>query len=221
VFAISSFLICIPLAAYYGFAARMVGDMFAAKDPTNVSPPIAAVMSIGQGAEVLFMLIMPLFFARLGVKWMLAIGMLSWVARYALFALGAPNHVLTMITLGIALHGLCYDFFFVTGFIYTDKRAPKEIRGQAQGLLVLLTYGLGLGLGAYVMGELFNSIVGSATGAEALPKYLQFWMIPAGFALVILVFFIALFRDDSNDPPVEVNVQPAGFEVEPTSTSAV
>lgn len=210
VFAISSFLICIPLAAYYGFAGPMVATIFSVKDPANTNPPIAAVMSVGQGAEVLFMLIMPLFFARLGVKWMLAIGMLSWVARYALFAFGAPQSVLTLIIVGIALHGLCYDFFFVTGFIYTDKRAPKEIRNQAQGLLVLLTYGLGLGIGAYLMGEIFNRTVGTKTGVEALAAYQTFWLIPAGFALLILVFFVALFRDDSKDPPA---TDPQGFEV--------
>jgi hypothetical protein len=169
-------------------------------------------MSIGQWAEVVFMLLMPLFFARLGVKWMLAVGMLSWVARYALFAAGAPNGVYWMIVLGIALHGLCYDFFFVTGFIYTDKKASKEIRGQAQGLLVLITQGLGLGLGAFITGEMFNRIVGGATGAAALTLYPKFWWICAGLALLVLVVFVALFRDDSKDAVSE----PRGFEVAAT-----
>src|SRR5690349_2760881 len=113
VFALASFLICIPLAAYYSYAGRLVNDL---------GKPVGSTMSIGQAAEVIFMLLMPLFFARLGVKWMLALGMLSWVARYALFAAGAPNAAFTLIILGIALHGMCYDFFFVTGFIYTDKK---------------------------------------------------------------------------------------------------
>jgi len=98
------------------------------------------------------MIIMPLFFARLGVKWMLAVGMLAWVARYALFALGAPDEVRWMIIFGILLHGVCYDFFFVTGQIYTDQVAPREIRAQAQGLLVLFTLGLGMAIGAKVAG---------------------------------------------------------------------
>ncbi len=203
VFAIASFLICIPLAAYYSYAGRLVNDL---------GKPVGSTMSIGQAAEVIFMLLMPLFFAKLGVKWMLALGMLSWVARYALFAAGAPHAVFWMIITGIALHGMCYDFFFVTGFIYTDKKASKDIRGQAQGLLVLITQGLGLGIGAYLTGEYFNRTVGAATGTAALSLYPNFWWACAGFALLVLVIFAAAFRDDSKDPVVEQR----GFEVQPT-----
>jgi nucleoside transporter len=154
IFMVSAFLICIPLAAYYSSANAFV-------QTAGVSR-IAATMSLGQMAEVVFMLAMPLFFRSLGVKWMLAIGMLAWVVRYGLFAAAAPNAVLSMIILGILLHGICYDFFFVTGFIYTDKKANKEIRGQAQGLLVLVTYGLGLGIGAQMIGVVLERTVGSA-----------------------------------------------------------
>ena len=98
------------------------------------------------------MVVMPFFFARLGVKWMLGVGMLAWVIRYALFSLGAPDQVAWMIIVGILLHGICYDFFFVTGQIYTDQIAPKQIRGQAQGMLVLFTLGLGMFIGAQVAG---------------------------------------------------------------------
>src|SRR4030095_1223465 len=101
VFALASFLICIPLAAYYAYAGRLVADL---------GQPVGSTMSIGPGAEVVFMILMPLFFARLGVKWMLAVGMLSWVVRYALFAIGAPTAAFSLIVLGIALHGMCYDF---------------------------------------------------------------------------------------------------------------
>jgi nucleoside transporter len=208
VFAIASFLICIPLAAYYSYAGRLVNDL---------GKPVGSTMSIGQAAEVVFMLLMPMFFARLGVKWMLAVGMLSWVVRYALFAAGAPGAVFWMIIFGIALHGMCYDFFFVTGFIYTDKKASKDIRGQAQGLLVLITQGLGLGIGAYLTGEYFNKTVGAATGLAALSLYPKFWWACAGFALVVLVMFVLFFRDDSKDPVVE----PRGFAVEPAQTGAV
>src|SRR6478735_7133700 len=124
-------------------------------------------MSIGQAAEVIFMVLMPLFFARLGV---------------------------------------CYDFFFVTGFIYTDKKASKDIRGQAQGLLVLITQGLGLGIGAYLSGEYFNRTVGGATGSAALALYPKFWWACAGFAFVVLVIFTLLFRDDSKDPAIEPRI---------------
>jgi nucleoside transporter len=210
VFAIASFFICIPLAAYYGWAGRMVADF---------DRSVAGWMTIGQGAEVVFMLLMPLFFARLGVKWMLAVGMLSWVVRYALFAFGAPTSAFALIVLGIALHGMCYDFFFVTGFIYTDKRATKEIRGQAQGLLVLITQGLGLGIGAKIMGRLFDGTVGTATGPAARSLYPKFWWACAAFALVVLVIFVLLFRDDSKDQVVE----PRGFEVaaDPAQSGAV
>jgi nucleoside transporter len=208
VFALASFLICIPLAAYYSYAGRLVNDL---------GKPVGSTMSIGQAAEVIFMLLMPMFFARLGVKWMLAVGMLSWVARYALFAAGAPHAVFALIVLGIALHGMCYDFFFVTGFIYTDKKASKDIRGQAQGLLVLITQGLGLGIGAYLTGEYFNSTVGGATGAAALMLYPKFWWACAAFALVVLVIFVLFFRDDSKDSVAE----PRGFAVEPAQTGAV
>ncbi|MEP6662023.1 MAG: MFS transporter [Verrucomicrobiota bacterium] len=143
-FIISSMLICIPLAFYYQITSRVV-------EMTNL--PIGQTMSYGQMSEIFFMLIMPLFFARLGVKWMLAVGMLAWVARYALFAFGASDEIRWMIIFGIVLHGICYDFFFVTGQIYTDQIATKNIRAQAQGLLVLFTLGLGMFIGAQVAGK--------------------------------------------------------------------
>lgn len=113
---------------------------------------IGATMSLGQVSEILFMLVMPFCFKRLGVKWMLAVGMLAWVARYALFAIGAPEQVRWMVLSGILLHGICYDFFFVTGQIYTDRIAPRALRGQAQGMLVFFTLGLGMFIGAQVAG---------------------------------------------------------------------
>jgi nucleoside transporter len=145
IFMICSMLICIPLAFYYQITSRIVemSDL-----------PIGQTMSYGQMSEIFFMLVMPLFFVRLGVKWMLAVGMLAWVARYALFALGAPSGVRWMIIGGIVLHGVCYDFFFVTGQIYTDRVAPLAIRAQAQGLLVLFTLGLGMAIGAKVAGQI-------------------------------------------------------------------
>ena len=104
-------------------------------------------MTIGQMSEIIFMLLIPFFFRRLGVKWMILVGMLSWVLRYLLFAFGAPDQAFWMIMLGVALHGICYDFFFVTGFMYTDAVAPKEVRSQAQSMLVFITQGLGMFIG--------------------------------------------------------------------------
>lgn len=147
VFMVSSILICIPLAFYYQMAARAVGQ--AGIDN------VGATMAWGQVSEIVFMLLMPLFFKRLGVKYMLLVGMFAWVLRYVLFAFGSPvPGVYAMLLFGIVLHGICYDFFFVTGQIYTDKVAPKEIRGQAQGMLALFTLGLGMLIGAYSAGEI-------------------------------------------------------------------
>lgn len=145
IFMICSFAICIPLAFYYQLAARSV-------EQADIADP-AFKMTFGQMSEIFFMIVMPFFFKRLGVKWMLAVGMLAWVARYALFAVGAPQSIAWMMLTGIILHGICYDFFFVTGQIYTDKVANPEVRGQAQGLLVFFTLGLGMFIGAQVAGQ--------------------------------------------------------------------
>jgi nucleoside transporter len=145
IFMASSLLICIPLAFYYQIASRVV-------EMTGL--PIGQTMSYGQMSEIFFMLVMPFFFARLGVKWMLVVGMLAWVTRYALFSLGAPDEIRWMIIGGIVLHGICYDFFFVTGQIYTDQVAPRQIRAQAQGMLVLFTLGLGMAVGAQIAGQI-------------------------------------------------------------------
>ncbi|WP_161541462.1 MFS transporter [Rhodothermus marinus] len=186
VFLVSSFLICIPLAAYYNFTQLFL-------EATGFQN-IAGTQTLGQMSEVVFMLLMPVFFARLGVKWMLLVGMGAWVLRYVLFALAAPSTIFWMIILGILLHGICYDFFFVTGQIYVDKKSTPEIRGQAQGMLVLVTYGLGMLIGAQVAGNLYNSFL---NGAEALSleAWQQFWFIPAAFAAVVMVLFGLLFND--------------------------
>ncbi len=186
VFIVSSMLICIPLAAYYNFTQLFL--------EAAAFPRIAAIQTLGQVSEFFFMLVMPLMFARLGVKWMLAAGMGAWVLRYALFALGAPDAVAWMVILGILLHGICYDFFFVTGQIYVDKKSSPAIRGQAQGFLVLATYGVGLGIGAQIIGWINNAIKGSQD-ALTLGQWQTFWWIPAAFAALILVQFLFLFRD--------------------------
>jgi len=158
VFIVCSTLICIPLAFYYQITSRIV---------EMAGLPIGQTMSYGQMSEIFFMLVMPLFFARLGVKWMLAVGMLAWVVRYALFAFGAPDEIRWMIILGIVLHGICYDFFFVTGQIYTDQAAPKQIRAQAQGMLVLFTLGLGMMIGAQIAGQIEAKHTPAASRAAA------------------------------------------------------
>jgi nucleoside transporter len=186
IFLFSSFLICIPLAAYYNFTQLFLEGTGFTK--------IAATQTIAQMSEWIFMLLMPLFFRRLGVKWMLAVGMLAWGVRYGLFAMGAPDAVTWMIILGIALHGMCYDFFFVTGQIYVDKKSTPEIRGQAQGLIVLITYGVGMLVGAQIAGRVFNQFLGTEK-ALTLAQWNRFWWIPAIFAIVVLIFFILAFND--------------------------
>jgi nucleoside transporter len=157
-FLVASTLICIPLAFYYQIASRVV-------EMTGL--PIGQTMSYGQISEIVFMLIMPFFFVRLGVKWMLAVGMLAWVVRYGLFAIGAPDGVRWMILVGILLHGICYDFFFVTGQIYTDRVAPRAVRAQAQGMLVLFTLGLGMLIGAQVAARIETHHTTSASKEQA------------------------------------------------------
>ena len=192
VFLVSSFLICIPLAAYYNFTQLFL-------EATGFQN-IAGTQTLGQMSEVVFMLLMPVFFARLGVKWMLLVGMGAWALRYVLFALAAPSTIFWMIILGILLHGICYDFFFVTGQIYVDKKSTPEIRGQAQGMLVLVTYGLGMLIGAQVAGNLYNSFLNGATSLS-LEAWQQFWFIPAAFAAVVMVVFGLLFNDRVEQAP--------------------
>ncbi len=186
IFLASSFLICIPLAAYYNFTQIFLdGAHF---------KNIAATQTLGQVSETLFMILMPLFFARLGIKYMLAAGMLAWVLRYVLFALGAPELVNWMILTGIALHGICYDFFFVTGQIYIDTKATPEIRGQAQGLILFVTYGVGMLVGAQIAGLVYDGFLKTAPSLT-LPQWQQFWWIPAIFAAAVLLLFIVSFRE--------------------------
>lgn len=186
VFVVCSFLICIPLAAYYALAGQYVGETGFSK--------IAQTMSYGQMSEIAFMLVMPLFFARLGVKWMLLVGMAAWVLRYGLFAQAADEQVRWMVLTGVLLHGICYDFFFVTGQIYVDNTASPKIRGQAQGFLVLVTQGLGMFIGAQVIGELVASNTTELAGVKTI-DWKQVWIVPCAFAAGIMVLFFLLFKN--------------------------
>ena len=184
IFLLGSFLICIPLAAYYNFTQIFL--------EVSGFEKIAGTQTLGQMSEVIFMLLMPLAFRRFGIKWMLIIGMLAWMLRYALFAIAAPEAITWMILIGIVLHGICYDFFFVAGQIYVDTKATPAIRAQAQGLIVLVTYGLGLGIGAQIIGWLFNRSVDLGEPVVQV-QFQQFWWIPAIFAGIVMVFFALLF----------------------------
>jgi nucleoside transporter len=195
VFIICSFLICIPLAGYYQQARTFVEQA-----GLLIKGSATFTMSFGQMSEIVFMLLMPFFFVRLGVKWMLLVGMAAWVARYALFAAAADDKILWMIFLGVLLHGICYDFFFVTGMIYVDKKATREIRSQAQGFLVLVTQGLGLGLGAKLF---FAHVMMNTT--DGVPDWKNIWLYPAVFAAAVMIAFALFFwdRTDSSPAPEE------------------
>ena len=172
VFIVCSTLVCIPLAYYYGNAATFLSH-------AGFEQP-ASTMTLGQMSEIVFMILIPFFIRRLGVKWMILVGMAAWVVRYLLFAFGAPDQVIWMLIAAVVLHGICYDFFFVTGFMYTDSKAPSDVRGQAQGMLVFFTQGVGMFFGYWVAGWRFGEDVpGAETFSEAIqaasmPKTLNF-----------------------------------------------
>ncbi|MBM7702339.1 MFS transporter [Priestia iocasae] len=203
VFILCSMLICIPLAAYYSFAAPFLGA-------TGVEN-VAGVMTIGQMSEIFFMMLIPFFFRRLGVKWMLLVGMGAWTLRYVLFGLGAPTDLFSLLLLGIALHGICYDFFFVTGSIYVEKKANVKIKGQAQSMLVFFTQGIGMYVGALVSGQLFNSTV-TGKGQEVLEQWQTFWLIPAAFAFLVGVIFLVLFKNESTTLPINTGKEDATYK---------
>ncbi len=140
---------------------------------------------------------LPWFFARFGLKWVLLAGMLAWTCRYALFALAAPDAITWMIMAGILLHGCCYDFVYVAGQIYIDKKATPEIRAQAQGLFVLVSYGVGQGLGTLAAGWIFNSIM---RNGSSLHQWQLFWIIPLLFAAGVMVLFLLGFREKATLP---------------------
>lgn len=154
VFIVCSTLICIPLAYYYSNASVFLQNMGFEQ--------AASAMSIGQMSEIFFMLLVPFFFRKLGVKKMILVGMGAWVVRYLLFAFGAPDQVAWMLFAGIALHGICYDFFFVTGFMYADREAPKALRGQAQSMLVFFTQGIGMYIGFKVAAAKLSPVAESS-----------------------------------------------------------
>jgi nucleoside transporter len=190
-FFLASIAICIPLAFYYNFTNPFLNEI-----GMNAA---AGKQSMGQMSEFLFMLVMPLFFARLGVKKMLALGMLAWVVRYALFSFGDIDANYWMLIVGIILHGICYDFFFVTGQIYTDKIAGEEFKSSAQGFVTLATYGVGMLIGFIISGPIVDAY---KTGANS-HNWHTIWLIPAGIAAVVLVLFMLFFRDSNKNTVVK------------------
>jgi nucleoside transporter len=189
VFFISSIAICIPLSFYYNFTNSFLNDIGIQN--------AAGKMTLGQASELFFMLLIPLLFRRLGVKKMLLIGIGAWFIRYLFFAYGNTGSNLWMLYTGIALHGICYDFFFVTGQIYTDNKAGESIKSAAQGIITFGTYGVGMLIGSYVSGFLMERYATTIDGVLSYQWQLV-WLMPATIAGVVLVAFAALFIDKIN-----------------------
>lgn len=188
IFAAASFLICIPLQFYYAFTNPYLNEI-GVQDA-------AGKMTMGQMSELLFMLSLPWFFRRLGVKYTLALGMLAWVARYTLFAFGNNGTLVWMLYFGIILHGICYDFFFVTGQIYVDRKAPAELRAAAQGLITQITYGVGMFIGAWLSGKVVDMYAHEVAG-QVLHNWRSIWLVPAvGSAAVLIAFLLGFSRAD-------------------------
>lgn len=183
VFVVGSFLICIPLQFYYSFTNPFLNEIGVEN--------AAGKMTFGQMSEIVFMLVMPVFFARLGVKYMLLVGMLAWTLRYVLFAYGNAQSGMWMLYLGILLHGICYDFFFVTGQIYVDQKAGRAIRGAAQGLITFVT----LGVGGFIGTALSGWVVEHFKTGEAAHNWQSIWLVPAAGAGVVMVLFGLMFYD--------------------------
>jgi len=184
VFVLGSFLICIPLQFYYTFANPFLNEL-------GVSNA-AGKMTLGQMSEIGFMLIMPWFFRRLGVKYMLLVGMLAWASRYVLFALGDNGAMVWALYAGILVHGICYDFFFVTGQIYVDQRAPADLRAAAQGLIAFVTLGVGMFIGSLISGRVVDAFLISSEPPAHM--WDRIWIVPAAGAAVVLVLFALFFR---------------------------
>ena len=186
-FFIASILICIPLAFYYQNTNLFLSEI-------GVSNP-TGLMTIGQASEVLFMLLLPFFFKKFGFKKTIIAGMLAWTVRYLLFAFGDTGDLLFMLIIGIALHGLCYDFFFVSGQIYTNFKAGPKYKSSAQGLITLATYGVGMLIGFYVAGLITDAnLLG-----EKLHGWKSIWIFPAAFAFGVMILFAVFFKNEKID----------------------
>jgi nucleoside transporter len=183
IFFAASILICIPLAFYYQHANQFLTEI--------AVPRAAGIQTLGQVSEVGFMLLVPFFLKRFGMKLTLLIGMLAWAARYVLFAYGNAGELVFMLILGIALHGVCYDFFFVSGQVFTDSKAGPRYKSAAQGLITLATYGVGMLIGFSVAGQLT-----SAFALDAGHDWRSIWLYPAAFAALVAVLFALLFRNE-------------------------
>jgi nucleoside transporter len=190
IFFISSILICIPLSFYYAMANPSLTD--------SGMENVESKMSLGLLSEFLFMLIIPFALRKFGVKWILIVGLIGWIVRFYLFSNGNGGSGLWMLYMAILLHGLCFDFFFVSGQIYTDAKAGPKIKNQAQGLISLATYGIGMFIGSILAGKVTEMYT-----INKIKDWAAIWMVPAGIAAVVLVLFVLFFKDNTRDIKVE------------------
>lgn len=204
VFFLASVAICIPLAFYYNFANPFLNEVGMNR--------AAGVQSFGQVSEFVFMVAMPFFFVRLGVKKMLALGMLAWALRYVFFAYGDSGTGYWMLLAGIIIHGVCYDFFFVAGQIYTDNLAGDKFKSAAQGFIMLATYGVGMLIGFTISGP----IVDHWQTSPGVHNWQNIWLIPGGIAALVLVLFLIFFRDTNRmelKPGLDIEEPSAQVEI--------
>ncbi len=182
IFFIAAILVCIPLSFYYGFANLFLNDV-------GMENP-AGKMSLGQFSEAIFILAIPFLFNNIGVKNMLMLGMTAWILRYVCFAYGDTGANTWMLYAGIILHGICYDFFFVTGYMYTEKKAGEKIKNAAQGLFTFATYGVGMFIGTWFSG--FTTEYYTQNGEM---QWRSIWFVPAFIAVAVLIYFILFFKE--------------------------
>jgi nucleoside transporter len=182
IFFIAAILVCIPLSFYYGFANLFLNQIG--------MEDAAGKMTLGQASEVIFMLAIPFLFNSIGVKKMIVVGMIAWFLRYICFAHGNSDSNLWMLYAGIILHGICYDFFFVTGYMYTEKKAGEKIKNAAQGLFTFATYGLGMFFGTW-----FSGFAADHYTTNGVYNWTSIWYVPAGIAVLVLLYFLIFFKE--------------------------
>jgi nucleoside transporter len=183
IFFLASVLICIPLSFYYSFTNLYLTETGMKNVTSN--------MTFGQFSEAFFILLIPFFFRRLGVKWMIAVGMVAWAVRFLFFGYGNADDMIWMLYAGIILHGVCFDFFFVTGQIYTDSKAGINIQSQAQGMITMATYGIGMWIGALLAGYVKDHYT-----VNNIVNWKSVWMVPAGISVIVLILFTLFFTDN-------------------------
>jgi len=182
IFFIASVLICIPLSFYYSFTNLFLTEVGMKNATSN--------MTFGQFSEAFFILLIPVFFRSLGIKWMIAIGMIAWIVRFVCFGYGNADAGLWMLFAGIILHGVCFDFFFVTGQIYTDNKAGISIQSQAQGMITMATYGIGMWIGTLLSGYVKENYT-----VNDVVNWKNIWLVPAGIAFIVFLIFVLFFKD--------------------------